>query len=262
MTLGQRLREIRKNQKLTQKQVALGTGKSERHYQDIEYGRVKPSYSYLLILADFFRLSLDAIVGRSVAEPLKTSDTNKIIPAEKRHLVYLSLLLDDKDARNEITKSLMEIDCFPAGMLYPCAISDDELRLIHQAVKECDYYLLVVGAAKIPEDALALPRAEFRFAMEHDKPRAVFAQCSGHGGESYLALSGLEITNPTDCMSWRSAEDLGDGVCRKISQLKKQRPSRGWMHGDEITKEQLLLEHELRVKIETLEKRVSETRSL
>lgn len=59
------LREIRKNHKTTQKQVAAAVGVSERNYQDWEYGNTKPTFDALIALADFFDVSLDYLVGRS-----------------------------------------------------------------------------------------------------------------------------------------------------------------------------------------------------
>ena len=60
-----RLKDLRKNQKITQKQLATDIGLSERNYQSLEYGNIKPSYDTLLKLADYFKISLDYLVGRS-----------------------------------------------------------------------------------------------------------------------------------------------------------------------------------------------------
>ena len=59
------LKDLRKNQKITQKQLATDIGLSERNYQSLEYGNIKPSYDTLLKLADYFNISLDYLVGRS-----------------------------------------------------------------------------------------------------------------------------------------------------------------------------------------------------
>ncbi len=60
-----RLKELRKNNKITQKQIANALELSERNYQYLEYGTVKPSYDTLLKLADYFDVSLDYLVGRT-----------------------------------------------------------------------------------------------------------------------------------------------------------------------------------------------------
>lgn len=60
-----RLKELRKNNKITQKQIANAVELSERNYQYLEYGTIKPSYDTLLKLADYFNVSIDYLVGRT-----------------------------------------------------------------------------------------------------------------------------------------------------------------------------------------------------
>lgn len=61
----ERLKEIRKSQKLTQKEVANSINFAERNYQSLEYGQCKPSFDTLIALADCFNVSLDYLVGRT-----------------------------------------------------------------------------------------------------------------------------------------------------------------------------------------------------
>ena len=61
----ERLKDLRKNNNVTQKQLAFDISLSERNYQSLEYGNVKPSYETLIKLADYFDVSLDYLVGRS-----------------------------------------------------------------------------------------------------------------------------------------------------------------------------------------------------
>ena len=59
------LRKIRKERGLTQKQLAIEIGASERGIQQYELGERKPAYDALIALADFFDVSLDYLCGRS-----------------------------------------------------------------------------------------------------------------------------------------------------------------------------------------------------
>lgn len=65
MQLSDALRRFRKTFKITQKQAATAASVSERNYQDYEYGRVVPTATVLIALADYFDVSLDYLVGRS-----------------------------------------------------------------------------------------------------------------------------------------------------------------------------------------------------
>jgi transcriptional regulator with XRE-family HTH domain len=60
-----RLKELRKRNKITQKQISRETSITERVYQSYEYGKVVPTATTLITLADYFDVSLDYLVGRS-----------------------------------------------------------------------------------------------------------------------------------------------------------------------------------------------------
>lgn len=61
----ERLRAIRKENKLTQKQTAEAIATSEQNYQRYERGSQQPTLPTLIALADLFDVSLDYLVGRS-----------------------------------------------------------------------------------------------------------------------------------------------------------------------------------------------------
>ncbi|WP_417129052.1 helix-turn-helix domain-containing protein [Ruthenibacterium lactatiformans] len=65
MTFGERLRQLRTEKGLTQKQLAVETGTSERGIQNYEMGIRNPAFDALLSLADYFDVSLDYLCGRS-----------------------------------------------------------------------------------------------------------------------------------------------------------------------------------------------------
>ncbi len=65
MELSTALKRFRKEFKVTQKQAAIAANSSERNYQDYEYGKVVPSATVLIALADYFDVSLDYLCGRS-----------------------------------------------------------------------------------------------------------------------------------------------------------------------------------------------------
>lgn len=65
MEFGKRLREIRMEKKKTQKQTAEVLGMKVRSYQTYEQGKLEPNIKKLIILADFFDVSLDYLMGRT-----------------------------------------------------------------------------------------------------------------------------------------------------------------------------------------------------
>lgn len=64
-TFASRLRELRKERGLTQKQLAEQSGTSIRGIQNYELGERSPAFDVLISLADFFDVSLDYLTGRT-----------------------------------------------------------------------------------------------------------------------------------------------------------------------------------------------------
>jgi len=60
-----RLKELRKSRNLTQKQVAFGVEMTDRGFQDLEYGNVKPSHDTIIALCKYFDVSADWLLGLS-----------------------------------------------------------------------------------------------------------------------------------------------------------------------------------------------------
>lgn len=65
MELSEAFKRFRKYAKITQKQAAQAAGVAERLYQSYEYGKVIPSATVLIALADYFDVSLDYLTGRT-----------------------------------------------------------------------------------------------------------------------------------------------------------------------------------------------------
>ena len=63
--IAQRLKQLRAQRGLTQFAVAQGTGIAPTQYQAYEYEQKKPACENLIILADFFDVSIDYLVGRT-----------------------------------------------------------------------------------------------------------------------------------------------------------------------------------------------------
>ena len=65
MIICERLINLRKAAKVTQKAIAAAINVSEVSYQRFEYGTVRPSLDTLIALANYFDVSIDYLVGRS-----------------------------------------------------------------------------------------------------------------------------------------------------------------------------------------------------
>lgn len=60
-----RLKPLRVEKGMKQKEMAQLLGVTERHYQKIEYGKVNIPSTTLMTLADYFGVTTDYLLGRS-----------------------------------------------------------------------------------------------------------------------------------------------------------------------------------------------------
>jgi transcriptional regulator with XRE-family HTH domain len=60
-----RIKELRKERKLKQREMAALLECTERHYQCIEYGQVNVPSLDIMLLADYFGVSTDYLLGRT-----------------------------------------------------------------------------------------------------------------------------------------------------------------------------------------------------
>lgn len=63
--IAERIRTLRNQFALTQKQLSQNIDVAEVTIQRFEYGTARPSLDTLITLADYFNVSLDYLVGRS-----------------------------------------------------------------------------------------------------------------------------------------------------------------------------------------------------
>lgn len=65
VTFQDRLKELRKKSKHTQKEMGLLIHVNERNYRRYEAGEIEPNKTVILTLADYFNVSTDYLLGRS-----------------------------------------------------------------------------------------------------------------------------------------------------------------------------------------------------
>lgn len=64
-SFAERLKPLRKERKITQKQMAELLNCAVQHYQRIEYGKINVHATTVIFLADYFGVSTDYLLGRS-----------------------------------------------------------------------------------------------------------------------------------------------------------------------------------------------------
>ena len=75
--LAKRLKELREGRRIYQRELAEILGMSFRGYQNYETGQSEPKLATLIVLADYYQVSIDYLVGRTDApdfQPVKTEE--------------------------------------------------------------------------------------------------------------------------------------------------------------------------------------------
>jgi len=84
-TCGQRISELRESQKLTQGELSSRLGITRASLSHYETGRRVPDYETIKKIADFFRVSVDYLIGRT-EDPEPTVNENVKIFEESLEL--------------------------------------------------------------------------------------------------------------------------------------------------------------------------------
>ena len=75
--LAKRLKELREERRIYQRELAEILDMSFRGYQNYETGQSEPKLATLIVLADYYQVSIDYLVGRTDApdfQPVKTEE--------------------------------------------------------------------------------------------------------------------------------------------------------------------------------------------
>lgn len=63
--LSERLKELREAHKLTQTQIAIELGTKQSTYSNWENGIREPDIKTLIEIADYYKISIDSLIGRN-----------------------------------------------------------------------------------------------------------------------------------------------------------------------------------------------------
>lgn len=99
MTLGQRLKELRKEHKLEQKDLTERFSLSSGSYSLYENDKRRPSYEILIQFADFYDISVDYLLGRTDT-PHPIDDTPKQIASYSEQEMAVIYMMHEMDEAN------------------------------------------------------------------------------------------------------------------------------------------------------------------
>lgn len=196
---------------------------------------------------------------------------------DKRYQVFVSsTYMDLMDERKNVTQTLMEMDCIPAGMeLFPAA-DEEQWAFIKKIIDDCDYYLLIVGGryGTVGAEGVSYTEMEFDYAVQ----KGIKVVALLHGSPDKLAVDKSEISTEAreklqsfrDKVStgrlikyWTSPGELPGLVSLSLGKTMKVFPAVGWIRASEGSSEELLKEiNELRKENDRLNHELSQVQNL
>lgn len=75
--LAKRLKDLRESRRIYQKEMAEILGLSFRGYQDYETNKSEPKLKTLIVIADYFQVSIDYLVGRTDVPGVNRGDVEE-----------------------------------------------------------------------------------------------------------------------------------------------------------------------------------------
>lgn len=86
--IGEKIKELRKNSKMTQEQLGDAIGVSKMAISYFEKGKKSPGRESLEKIADYFGVTTDYLLGRS-ADPELNEDEDKIVSKEGKNIMAI-----------------------------------------------------------------------------------------------------------------------------------------------------------------------------
>lgn len=180
---------------------------------------------------------------------------------DKRYQVFISSTYSDlKEERSCVMKTIMSLNCIPAGMeLFP-ASNAEQFEFIKRVIDDCDYYILIVGGryGSLTEEGISYTEKEFEYAKQKGLPILAFLHCDLDSiplGKSEKDPKKRELLNSFRekvstgrlIQFWSNPEELAGKVATSLSITIMQYPAIGWVRANmQSTVESLQQENELR----------------
>lgn len=98
ITMGKRIKEIRKKKGITQEKLAELTGLSSAHISNIETAHTKVSLSSAVSIANALKISLDEIVGDSLVSRIGTYSDKAVDNLSECTITEVRIINDTLDA--------------------------------------------------------------------------------------------------------------------------------------------------------------------
>ncbi len=195
---------------------------------------------------------------------------------DKKYQIFISsTFVDLVEERQNVIKSVLELEHMPAGMeLFP-ATDDSSWDLIKDVIDASDYYLLIIGGryGSTDKEGIGYTEKEYDYAVSkkkavipllHKDPDAIPAGKTEKDPELLKKLVEFrkKIESKHSCVYWADADGLQSQVILGVTKTIKRKPAIGWVKADLVPKESTLKEIlQLKSTISDLENKIAKSNS-
>ena len=169
---------------------------------------------------------------------------------EKRYQIFISSTYTDlKEERDKVMRAVLDLNYFPAGMEQFPAAGIAPIEVIKSVLKDCDYYILIIGAryGSIGENGKSFTEEEYDYAVSqgipviaflHGNPKSISIEKSDENDKARkkLELFRKKVEKGGQTVKyWNSPDDLSSKVLSSIPKAINYQPRVGWVRANEVT---------------------------
>ena len=194
---------------------------------------------------------------------------------EKRYQIFVSSTYTDLlEARQEVMRVLLRLNCIPAGMeLFP-ATDDDQWTLIKRVIDDCDYCIVIIAGryGSTGSDGKSFTQLEYEYAISRKKPVIAFLHKEPRKLPVKDAETDPERVNKLEDFRnlakkkmvdyWTTPAELGSAVSLSLVRLIRDNPATGWVKADSLPSQEATQEiQELRRQVAELKRALKTVRT-
>ena len=166
----------------------------------------------------------------------------------RRYQIFVSSTFEDlKDERGKVMETILNFDCFPAGMeLFP-AMDEEQFEYIKRIIDDSDYYLLIIGGryGSVDDNGVSWTEKEYDYAVSKHIPVIAFV----HDGFSKLSVEKTDseankrkkliafkkkVLKGKLIKKWSNADGLALAVATSLKRVLELQPRIGWVRADSV----------------------------
>lgn len=166
----------------------------------------------------------------------------------KRYQIFVSSTFRDlEEERGKVMETILNFDCFPAGMEMFPAMDEDIFKYIKRIIDESDYYLLIIGGCygSVDEKGKSWTEREYEYAVKKGIPVIAFdhkdfttlpANKTDQDDDKRKKLIAFKEKVATGRLikRWTDSKDLALAIATSLKSVLQLQPRIGWVRADKV----------------------------